>query len=148
MTDALHHRPAIDDSVDHSGGQLTIDTPEQVSIRFPIAGMGSRFLAILIDTLLQVAAYGALVLVFILVLSAAPKGAAGELSRAGEKWLVAGLILVHPPDSSGPAPAASNRPGASHPQPALEQGGWPADPPVTGTTGHPPDSARCAHWPR
>jgi len=95
MTDALHHRPAIDDSVDHSGGQLTIDTPEQVSIRFPIAGMGSRFLAILIDTLLQVAAYGALVLVFILVLSAAPKGAAGELSRAGEKWLVAGLILVH-----------------------------------------------------
>ncbi|MBV8113775.1 MAG: RDD family protein [Silvibacterium sp.] len=85
----------MDDSVDHSGGQLTIDTPEQVSIRFPIAGMGSRFLAILIDTLLQVAAYGALVLVFILVLSAAPKGAAGELSRAGEKWLVAGLILVH-----------------------------------------------------
>jgi uncharacterized RDD family membrane protein YckC len=81
--------------IEYSNGQLTIDTPEQVSIRFPIAGMGSRFLAILIDTLLQIAAYVALVLVFILVLSAAPKGGSGELSRAGEKWLVAGLILVH-----------------------------------------------------
>ena len=99
--DALHYQHALDSSAigqsafDHSAGQLTIDTPEQVSIRFPIAGMGSRFLAILIDTLLQIAAYVALVLVFILVLSAAPKGRAGELSRSGEKWLVAGLILVH-----------------------------------------------------
>ena len=31
--------------------QLTIDTPEQVAIRFPIAGVGSRFLAILADTI-------------------------------------------------------------------------------------------------
>ena len=79
----------------HSSGQLTIDTPEQVSIRFPLAGMGSRFLAILIDTLLQIAAYLVLILVFILVLSAAPKNGAGEFSRSGEKWLVAGLILIH-----------------------------------------------------
>lgn len=90
-------RDALDSHlpIEYTNGQLTIDTPEQVAIRFPIAGMGSRFLAILIDTLLQIAAYVALVLVFILALSAAPKAASGELSRASEKWLVAGLILVH-----------------------------------------------------
>lgn len=93
---APHDQAAINRSVtDPSGDQLTIDTPEQVSIRFPIAGIGSRFLAILIDTLLQIAAYIALILVFILVLSAAPKHGSGEFSRAGEKWLIAGLILVY-----------------------------------------------------
>ncbi len=80
---------------DHSNGQLTIDTPEQVSIRFPLAGMGSRFLAILIDTLLQIAAYIVLVLVFLLVVSAAPKSGSGQLSHNSEKWMVAILILVH-----------------------------------------------------
>jgi uncharacterized RDD family membrane protein YckC len=76
--------------------QLIIDTPEQVSIRFPLAGIGSRFLAILIDTLLQAAGYVALVLIFILIISASPKsGATGELSHTGEKWLIAGLILFH-----------------------------------------------------
>ena len=95
MTD---YRDAVDfpPAVDHAGGQLTIDTPEQVSIRFPIAGMGSRFLAILIDSLLQIAVYVAIVLVFILIVSAAPKSAnTGELSHNGEKWLIAGLILIH-----------------------------------------------------
>ena len=76
--------------------QLIIDTPEQVSIRFPLAGIGSRFLAILIDTLLQAIAYVVLVLVFILIISAAPKsGPTGELSHTGEKWLIAVLILFH-----------------------------------------------------
>ena len=75
--------------------QLSIETPEQVSIRFPLAGMGSRFLAILIDSLLQGAVYFALVLLFVIVLSAAPKSAAGVLSRNGEKWLLAGFILVN-----------------------------------------------------
>ena len=76
--------------------QLIIDTPEQVAIRFPVAGIGSRFLAILIDTLLQIAAYVVMVLVFVLVISAAPKSTnTGEFSHAGEKWLIAGLILVH-----------------------------------------------------
>src|SRR5579862_6570095 len=76
--------------------QLIIDTPEQVSIRFPIAGIGSRFLAILIDTLIQAAAYVVLILVFVLIVSAAPKSTGtGELSHSGEKWLIAGLILIH-----------------------------------------------------
>jgi uncharacterized RDD family membrane protein YckC len=78
-----------------SHDQLTIDTPEQVSLRFPVAGVGSRFLAILIDTLLQIACYVAIILIFVLIVTSAPKTATGGLSRSGEKWLVAILILIH-----------------------------------------------------
>lgn len=75
--------------------QLTIDTPEQVSLRFPVAGIGSRFLAVFADTVLQVLVYLAVVLIFWLIVSAAPKTAAGQLSRSGEKWLVAVIIIIH-----------------------------------------------------
>jgi uncharacterized RDD family membrane protein YckC len=78
-----------------SPDQLTIDTPEQVSIRFPVAGLGSRFLAILADTVLQIIAYIVLILILVLIATSAPKTAAGEISRAGEKWLIAGIILFH-----------------------------------------------------
>src|SRR5262249_8050804 len=36
---------------------LTIDTPEQVELEFEISGIGSRFLAIALDTLIQIAIY-------------------------------------------------------------------------------------------
>src|ERR1700756_1234334 len=75
--------------------QLTIDTPEQVSIRFPVAGLGSRFLAILTDSVVQGVAYALLILVFVLVATSAPRAFGGALSRTGEKWLIAGIILFH-----------------------------------------------------
>jgi len=78
-----------------SPDQLTIDTPEQVAIRFPVAGLGSRFLAILADTIVQGVAYAVLILVFVLIMSSAPKVAGGSLSDTGEKWLIAGLLLFH-----------------------------------------------------
>ena len=37
--------------------RLTIDTPEQVTLELPLAGIGSRFLAIAFDTLLQLSFY-------------------------------------------------------------------------------------------
>lgn len=37
-----------------AGEKLIIETPEQTSIEFPLAGIGSRFLAVLIDTAIQV----------------------------------------------------------------------------------------------
>ncbi|MGA2813200.1 MAG: RDD family protein [Candidatus Acidiferrum sp.] len=40
--------------VDSSADQLTIQTPEQTEVDFAIAGIGSRFLAIAYDTLLQI----------------------------------------------------------------------------------------------
>src|SRR6202040_3505194 len=35
--------------------KLTIDTPEQTALEFPLAGIGSRFLAMTIDTAIQMA---------------------------------------------------------------------------------------------
>jgi uncharacterized RDD family membrane protein YckC len=77
--------------------QLNIETPEQVELRFPIAGIGSRFLAILTDSIIQGATLFFLFLGFALIVSAAPKipGAAAALSDAGAKWFVAGVVLFH-----------------------------------------------------
>jgi uncharacterized RDD family membrane protein YckC len=77
--------------------QLNIETPEQVDLRFSIAGIGSRFLAILTDSCIQGATLFFLVLGFALIVSAAPKiaGAAGAVSDTGAKWLVAGVVLFY-----------------------------------------------------
>jgi uncharacterized RDD family membrane protein YckC len=50
--------------------QLKIDTPEQIALELPLAGVGSRFLAILIDTLIQTALYLVTGIVFLLILPA------------------------------------------------------------------------------
>ncbi len=41
----------------HLDDKLTIDTPEQVALEFPLAGIGSRFLALVYDILIQFVAY-------------------------------------------------------------------------------------------
>jgi len=48
--------------------QLKIDTPEQIALELPLAGIGSRFLAIAIDTLIQILLYLLTGLVFLLLL--------------------------------------------------------------------------------
>jgi uncharacterized RDD family membrane protein YckC len=48
--------------------QLNIDTPEQIALELPLAGIGSRFLAIAIDTLIQVALYILTAIVFVIML--------------------------------------------------------------------------------
>jgi uncharacterized RDD family membrane protein YckC len=50
-----------------SNDQLQIDTPEQIALELPLAGIGSRFLGLAIDTLLQIALYvtGAFALIFV-----------------------------------------------------------------------------------
>ncbi|MFT4112177.1 RDD family protein [Silvibacterium sp.] len=74
---------------------LTIDTPEQVSLRFPVAGVGSRFLALFADCVIQAVAYLLLFLVLVLIASAAPKTSAAQVSHNAEKWTIAFLIVVH-----------------------------------------------------
>src|SRR6266849_463599 len=63
----------------------TIETPELMALDFPIAGIGSRFLAIAIDTLLQ-AGIGLLLLIIVTTL-----GRTGTLFglRQRSVWLVA-----------------------------------------------------------
>lgn len=50
-----------------SSDKLTIETPEQTLLEFPLAGIGSRFLALALDTLLQWAAIWVIALVLILM---------------------------------------------------------------------------------
>ena len=75
--------------------QLNIDTPEQVELRFPIAGIGSRFLAVLTDSVIQIVAEIVLLLLFVLVVSAAQRSALGQMSDTTAKWFVAGVLLFH-----------------------------------------------------
>ncbi len=77
--------------------QLSIETPEQVSIRFAVAGLGSRFLAIVADTLLQLACYTVLGITLVLVASSASRQRLGShlSTPAAEKWFIAVFILVN-----------------------------------------------------
>ena len=77
-----------------AGEKLIIETPEQTSIEFPLAGIGSRFLAILIDSLIQ----GAVVLALFLVLVALGfSGASAGLIRTSgaDVWIVAVLLFAY-----------------------------------------------------
>ncbi len=71
--------------------KLTIETPEQIPLEFPLAGIGSRFLALAIDTLI----YGAAILVIGIVIVVVPFfgiGARGSFSAG--MWLTAIFILI------------------------------------------------------
>lgn len=73
--------------------QLTIETPEQVAIRFPLAGVGSRFLALLADSVIQFVGYGILLVIFVILASNLPKSTA-PVGAGAEKWAMAFLIIV------------------------------------------------------
>jgi uncharacterized RDD family membrane protein YckC len=76
--------------------QLNIETPEQVDLRFPIAGIGSRFLAILADTAIQAIALFVLVFSFALIVSAAPHvPGTSTMINTGAKWFVAAVVLFY-----------------------------------------------------
>jgi uncharacterized RDD family membrane protein YckC len=77
-----------------AGEKLIIETPEQTSIEFPLAGIGSRFLAIAIDSLLQFSVLFALVLVFVLLGVGMSDVGLDRFANANV-WLVAILIFVY-----------------------------------------------------
>jgi uncharacterized RDD family membrane protein YckC len=55
--------------------KLTIDTPEQIALEFPLASVGSRFLAIALDTLVQAGLFLAfLMLAFVVSIASAVAG--------------------------------------------------------------------------
>jgi uncharacterized RDD family membrane protein YckC len=69
---------------------LIIDTPEQIRLEFPLAGVGSRFLALAFDSLLQAAALMGLV-----ALAAAARWLAAFAPSAAplETWAIAAVAL-------------------------------------------------------
>jgi len=77
-----------------AGEKLIIETPEQTSIEFPLAGIGSRFLAVLIDSLIQTAVLIILGLIFVGAgLGFRSAGFAG--SPTAGVWIVAILIFIY-----------------------------------------------------
>jgi uncharacterized RDD family membrane protein YckC len=73
------------------GGLLTIDTPEQIDLHFHVAGIGSRFVAILLDQLIVGAAYFALGIAALIVLSTL--GMSHRLDSM-TTWFLAVLIFL------------------------------------------------------
>lgn len=68
--------------------KLNIDTPEQVALEFSLATIGSRFLAVAIDTIIQIAC----AIVLLLVVAAAI-WATGALGLAARPWVLAVLVI-------------------------------------------------------
>ncbi len=71
------------------GDQLNIDTPELVSIELPLAGIGSRFIAILVDTLILGAA-----LIFLGIAAALILSALEAYGGKAATWGVGAFILI------------------------------------------------------
>jgi uncharacterized RDD family membrane protein YckC len=78
--------------------QLNIETPEQVDLRFPVAGIGSRFVALLIDHLIQFVTYVVIgLIIFVWASNAGPANVSAktdEMDAAG-KWFIAAIIFFN-----------------------------------------------------
>lgn len=70
-----------------------IETPEQVALYFPLAGLGSRFLAVALDSLIQGAVTVILFLVLAVVFAALGTRTLNTMSDTAAKWFFALFIL-------------------------------------------------------
>jgi uncharacterized RDD family membrane protein YckC len=78
--------------------QLNIETPEQVDIHFPIAGIGSRFVAVLIDHAIQILVYiliGIAIGIWASSLGPQKLGAKTDQIDTMGKWFVAFIIFIN-----------------------------------------------------
>jgi uncharacterized RDD family membrane protein YckC len=75
--------------MDLSSDQLSIDTPELVAIEMPLAGIGSRFIALLVDYIIWIVALLLLILIAYLVLPAI-----NAFSGLSAQWTEAIVIFL------------------------------------------------------
>jgi uncharacterized RDD family membrane protein YckC len=75
--------------MDLSSDQLSIDTPELVAIEMPLAGIGSRFIALLVDYLICGAGLLFMLLVFAVILPGIL-----AFSKISAQWATAFIILL------------------------------------------------------
>ncbi len=75
--------------MDPIADQLNIETPELVSIELPIAGIGSRFIAIVIDYLIWTAAFIVLILLLTILLPAMH-----FLGDVSANWAIGIFLLI------------------------------------------------------
>jgi uncharacterized RDD family membrane protein YckC len=72
-----------------SSDKLTIDTPEQTALEYPIAGLGSRFLAVLADTAIQT-----VLGVFVLIAGSVIGFGVAAFGDLGPQWIVAIIVFL------------------------------------------------------
>ena len=77
----------------YSPDKLTIETPEQIPLEFPLAGIGSRFLAIALDMLLQ--GIGFLLIIFVaeILLPTAARFTPRAWTWAAAVFFLVGFVL-------------------------------------------------------
>ena len=71
-------------------GRYTIDTPEQMTLDFTLAGIGSRFLAMVVDTLIQ----AAVAMVLLVVVAIGGRGGTFLGLKVASTWTTALLVAV------------------------------------------------------
>jgi len=72
-----------------SPDKLTIDTPEQTVLEYPIAGLGSRSLALLADTAIQI-----IIGFFIFIAAILLAAGVSLFGTLGEQWIIAIIIFL------------------------------------------------------
>ncbi|MEO7029482.1 MAG: RDD family protein [Acidobacteriaceae bacterium] len=75
--------------------QLNIETPEQVDLRFPVAGIGSRFVAVLIDHLIQFGVYILFGIAVAISTSGNPVAKGVQEIDTFGKWFIAAVIFIN-----------------------------------------------------
>lgn len=75
--------------MDPVSDQLSIDTPELVTIEMPLAGIGSRFIAVLIDSLLWGLGLFVLIMLFLIV-----SPSIQAFNRISYQWAVAIVLFL------------------------------------------------------
>jgi uncharacterized RDD family membrane protein YckC len=69
--------------------KLIIDTPEQIALEYPLASAGSRFLALGLDTLIQLA-----VVLFLVLIAVAGQYASARMFQGLSTWILAILVIA------------------------------------------------------
>ena len=75
--------------MDYSSDKLTIDTPEQTALEYPIAGLGSRFLAMLADTAIQAVLY-----FFVFIIGTVVGVGLAQFGNLGPQWTLAIIVFL------------------------------------------------------
>lgn len=70
--------------------QLTIETPEQIALEFPLAGVGSRFLALAFDMLLQ----GTVIAILVIIVLLARRYVLTTIGFGSSPWVFAILLAA------------------------------------------------------
>ena len=93
---SFEQRSFTDDATTGRADTHYIDTPEQVELAYSVAGVGSRFVAALLDSLM-IGAFFLLEVLALVMIGAASSGspAAGGLAENAVKWFIAFVVFVN-----------------------------------------------------